>query len=142
MAGVEELRCVMGVPQEFFDRFLSKVFTVHGNASRIDVYSAPELVLSSLPGVTPEAVAEILSKRAEGASISPAELSEMAVRGLLTQNALSMISVSGTSQVYEIASTGRAGEVSHTVKFLAEVGGRGSVKILRWLDLSAREEDP
>lgn len=142
LASIGELRCVMGVTQEFFDRFLSRVFTVHGTASRIDVNSAPEIVLASLPGVTREAVDEILSKRAEGAPVSPAELPEMAARGLLTQKALSMISGSGTSQIYEIASTGRSGqEVSHTVRCLTEVGGRKSVKILRWLDQAGREEN-
>ena len=141
LAGIEELRCVMGVTQEFFDRFLSRVFTVHGNASRMDVSSAPEVVLNSLPGVTREAVEEILSKRAGGVPVSPAELSGMAVRGLLTQKALSMLSGSGISQVYEIDSTGRSGRgISRTVRCLAEVGGRNSVKVLRWVDLATSEE--
>ncbi len=109
LAGIEELRCVAGVTREFFDRFLSRVFTVHGSASRIDPSIASVIVLNSVPGVTREGAAEILSMRSEGAAFSAAELAGMAARGLLTRKAASMLSGRETSQVYEITSTGRAG---------------------------------
>ena len=131
-----------GVSPELFDRFLSRVFTVHGNAARLDASLAPEAVLDSLPGVTREAVEEILSKRAEGEPVSVVELSGMASRGLLTQKAFSLLSGTAASQVYEIRATGRAGrEVSHTVRCLVEVGGRKTVKVLRWVDLADRGDD-
>ncbi len=143
LAGIEELRCVAGVTREFFDRFLSRVFTVHGSASRIDPSIASVIVLNSVPGVTREGAAEILSMRSEGAAFSAAELAGMAARGLLTRKAASMLSGRETSQVYEITSTGRAGgNVSRTVKCLAEVAGGGAVTVLRWVDLAARGEEP
>ncbi len=140
--GVGELRYVKGVPREFYDRFLSRVFTAHGNSSQVNYLHAPEIVLRSLPGVSPEAAAEILERRGGDPPVSPADLAAMAGRGMLTPKGLSMISGRQASKVYEIGSTGRAGNgILHTVRCLAEVGGAGKnkVKILMWLDLAPRE---
>jgi len=144
LASVEELRYIAGITQEFYGRFLSRVFTVHGNASHVNVSEASGIVLGSMPGVSPEAVAEILEKRKEGFPSSPKDLADMATRGLLTQKGLSALSSEATSRVYEITSTGRAGRgVIHVVKCLVTVGGHGidSVRILRWVDLAARGEE-
>ena len=146
LASVEELRYVIGVTQEFYGRFLSRVFTVYGSASRmeVNVSEASGIVLGSLPGVSPEAVEEIQAKQSEGVKFSSAVLADMASRGLLTQKGLSALSIRAFSQVYEITSTGQAGRGAlHTVRCLASVEGRGrkSVKILRWVDLAARGEE-
>lgn len=142
--GVGELRYVKGVTPELFERYLSRVFTVHGNSPRVNVHRAPGAVLRSLPGVSPEAVEEILARRREGPPLSAADLAAMAGRGLLTPQGLSMLSGGETSRVYEIIATGAAGNgVRHTVRCLAEIGDAGGnkVKILEWLDLAPREEE-
>ncbi|MCL1926517.1 MAG: general secretion pathway protein GspK [Syntrophorhabdaceae bacterium] len=145
LASIEELRCVMGVKQEFYDRFLSRVFTVHGSGSQVIAYEASRTVLASLPGVSSEAVAEIMARQSEGSKISSSDLAGMMSRGLLTQRGVLMLSGRSPSQVYEITATGRAGQgMVHTVRCLASVDGRGrgnnSAKILRWVDLVTREE--
>lgn len=145
LASIEELRNVRGVTQELYDRFLSRVFTVHGSGAKVNASEASVIVLNSLPGVSSEAVAEILEKQKEGSKITLADLAGMEVRGLLTQKGLLMFSSGTSSQVYEVISTGRAGErgVIHTVRCLVSVSGRGkdgkSARILRWVDLFIRE---
>jgi general secretion pathway protein K len=139
---IGELRHVIGVAAEFHESFLSKVFTAHGNSPQVNYLLAPAIVLSSLPGVSPEAVAEILARRGEDPPISAADLAGMVARGVLTAEGLAMISGRVASNVYTITSTGRAGTgVSHTVQCLVQVsgGGKKGVKILRWLDQAPRE---
>ncbi len=142
LRSIGELRYVKGVTQEFYDRFLSRVFTAHGDFPQVNVLHAQEMVLRSLPGVSDEAVAEILAKRGEDLPIAPADLAEMAGRGLLTQKGLSMILGSRASRIYEITSTGRAEGVFRTVRCLVEASGTGAgkVRIIGWLDLAPREE--
>ncbi len=48
--GIGELMYVKGVTKEFYEAFLSKVFTVHGNSAQLNFLRAPEIVLRSLPG--------------------------------------------------------------------------------------------
>jgi general secretion pathway protein K len=142
LRGVGELRYVMGVAPEYYDRFLSRVFTAHGNFPQVNAKYAPEIVLSSLPGVSKEAVAEILAKRAADLPVLPADLAEMAGRGLLTPKGLSLVSGGRVSRIYEIIARGRAGAaVFHTIRCLVEVSGTGGdrVKIIGWLDLAQRE---
>ena len=138
---VEELRYVMGVTQELYDRFLSRVFTVHSNTSRVNVSEASRIVLASLPGVSPEAVEEILAIREEKETVSLSDLSNLASRNLLTQKGHYMLANKTASKVYEITSTGMAGRVVHSVRCMVTVGGGGlgkkSAKMLRWVDLAA-----
>ena len=141
---VEELRFVRGVVPELYERFLSRVFTAHGNSPQVSYLLAPETVLRSLPGVSAEAVARILERRGADPPLSPAELAAMVGEGLLTSQGLALIAGSGTSNLYTITATGRAGAgVSHAVRCLAEIsgGGKKGVKILGWLDQAPREVD-
>ena len=139
---VEELRYVKGVTPEFFRRFLSRVFTVHGNSPRVNFLRAPEIVLRSLPGVSPEAAARIVARRGEDPPMNAADLAAMVGEGRMTAQGLALVSGGQASNVYAITATGRAGTgVFHVVRCLAEVTGRGekAVKILRWLDQVPRE---
>ena len=152
LASIEELRNVAGVTRELYDRFLSRVFTVHGNVSlgktlQVNASEASGMVLGVLPGVSADAISEIMVKRSEGLKISLTDLADMEARGLLTQKGRQALSVLSPSRVFEITSTGRAGAgrgVVHTVRCLVSVDGRsgaGSVKVLRWVDLAARGEE-
>jgi general secretion pathway protein K len=144
LRGIGELRYIKGVTREFFDRFLSRVFTVHGNASQVNVLHASEAVLNAIPGVSSEAVAEILEMRRKDFNVSPAELADMAGRGLLTDKGLSMISGRRAARVFEIVATGRAGTgVVHTIRCLMDISGAGNnkVRILKWQDLAPRERE-
>lgn len=139
---VEELRYVKGVTPEFFRRFLSRVFTVHGNSPRVNFLRAPEIVLRSLPGVSSEAAARIVARRGEDPPMNAADLAAMVGEGRMTAQGLALVSGGQASNVYAITATGRAGTgVVHVVRCLAEVTGRGekAVKILRWLDQVPRE---
>jgi general secretion pathway protein K len=140
---VDELRYVRGVSAELHGRFLSRVFTTYSSSPQVNLLYAPKIVLDALPGVSPEAVAEILARRGGDPPLSPADLAAMEGKGMLTPRALAMISGRPLSRVYAITATGRAGPgVVHTVQCLAEVAGAGKnkVKILRWLDLAPPEE--
>jgi general secretion pathway protein K len=144
LRSVEELRYVIGVTPEFHERFLSRVFTVHGYSPGVNVLLAPEIVLNSLPGMSPDAVAEILARRGGDPPVSPVDLAAMAGRGLLTPKALAMVSGRPMSKVYSITATGRAGTgIIHAVRCLAEIAGRGekAVKVLGWLDLAPGEAE-
>jgi general secretion pathway protein K len=134
---VEELRYVMDVTPEFHRRFLSRVFTVHGNSLRVSFRHAPEIVLRSLPGVSPGAVDRILAGRKEDPPISAADLAAMVASGEMTAQALALLSGGDSSNVWTVTATGKAGEgVTRVVRCLTENtgGGRKGVKILRWLD--------
>jgi general secretion pathway protein K len=144
LRSVDELRYVKGVTSEFHERFLSRVFTTYGNSPQVNVQRAPKVVLDALPGVSPEAVAEILARRGGDPPLSAADLAAMAGSGMLTPKGLALLSGRQASRVYSVTATGRAGAaVVHTVRCLAEVGGAGKnkVKILRWLDLAPPEEE-
>ena len=138
---VEELRYVMGVTPEFFQGFLSRVFTANGNSPKVNFLLAPEIVLRSLPGVSPEAAAQIVARRAEDPPMTATDLASMAGEGLTAQG-LALISGGQASNVYTITAMGRAGTgVVHVVRCLAEIagGGKKAVRILRWLDQAPRE---
>jgi general secretion pathway protein K len=138
---VEELRYVKGVTPEFHQGFLSRVFTANGNSPNVNFLRAPEVVLRSLPGVSPEAAARIVARRAEDPPMTAADLAAMVGEGLTSQG-LALISGGQASNAYTITATGRAGTgVVHVVRCLAEIvrGGGKAVKILRWLDQAPLE---
>ena len=141
--GIGELMFVKGVTKEFYEAFLSKVFTAHGNSARLNFLRAPEIVLRSLPGVSAEAADRIVAGRREEPPISAADLAPMVGKGLLTAQALAFITGASASSVYTITATGRAGnDVTRVVRCLVEVSGSGEkgVKMLGWLDRAPREE--
>jgi general secretion pathway protein K len=141
--GIGELMYVKGVTKEFYEAFLSKAFTVHGNSAKVNFPRAPEIVLRSLPGVSAEAADRIVAGRRGETPISAADLAAMVGEGLLTAQGLTLLSGGSSSRAYTITSTGRAGnDVTHVVRCLVEVSGSGEkgVKILGWLDKAQREE--
>jgi len=141
--GVGELMHVKGVTREFHEAFLSRVFTVHGNSAQLNFLRAPEVVLRSLPGVSPEAADRIVAGRREEPPISAAGLASMVGEGLLTAQGLALLSGGSSSSAYTIIATGRAGnDVTRVVRCLVEVSGSGEkgVKMLGWLDKAPREE--
>jgi general secretion pathway protein K len=143
IGGIGELMHVMGVTKEFHEAFLSRVFTAHGNSVQLNLPRAPEIVLRSLPGVSPEAAARIVARRGEAPPMSAADLAAMVGEGLLTAQGLALISGGASSNVYTITATGRAGgDVTRVVRCLVEVSGSGEkgVKMLGWLDKAPREE--
>jgi general secretion pathway protein K len=141
---VGELRYVMGVSPGFHDRFLSRVFTVHGNSPQVSLLDAPEGVLRALPGVSPEAAKEIVARRAAGSSLSHKDLATLTAGLGITAEGLALLSGPRASAVYTITATGSAGGgVVHAIRCLVEVaaGGKKGVMILRWLDQAPREAE-
>jgi type II secretory pathway component PulK len=138
---VGELRYVKGVTPEFYRRFLSRVFTAHGNAPQVSYLYAPEIVLRSLPGVSPEAAAEIVARREADFPLPYEELVAIAAGGRITAEGLALITGRQASTACTITATGKAGGAVHAVRCLAEVaaGRKKGVKILRWLDQAPRE---
>ena len=140
---VGELMFVAGVTKDFYESFLSRVFTAHGNSARLNFLRAPEIVLRSLPGVSAEAAERIVAGRREEPPISAADLAPMVGQGLLTAQGLALLSGGSASSVFTITATGRAGnDVTRVVRCLVEVSGSGEkgVKMLGWLDKAPREE--
>jgi general secretion pathway protein K len=143
LLGVQELSLVKGVTKEFYEVFLSRVFTTHGNSAQVNGLLAPEIVLRSLPGVSPEAVDRILEGRREEPPIAAGDLAAMEGEGLLTAQGLALLSGGASSNVFTITSTGRAGgDVIRVVRCLVEVSGSGGKrgKILEWMDKASRRE--
>ena len=141
--GIGELMYVKGVTKDFHEAFLSRVFTAHGNSPRLSFLRAPEIVLRSLPGVSPEAADRIVAGRRAEPPISAADLAPMVASGMLTAEGLTLLSGVSASNVYTITATGRAGnDVARVVRCLVEVSGSGEkgVKMLGWLDKAPREE--
>jgi general secretion pathway protein K len=142
IVSVDELRYVKGVTPELFDRFLSRVFTTRGNSRQVNFLLAPEFVLRSLPGISSEAAAQIVARRAEDPPPSTAELLAIVGDGLTPWVRSMVFSGGGTSNAFTITATGRAGAgIIHTVRCLAEIsgGGKKGIKILGWLDQAPRE---
>ena len=69
--GIGELMYVKGVTKEFYDAFLSRVFTAHGDSAQLNFPRAPEIVLRSLPGVSAEAADRIVAGRKEERPLPP-----------------------------------------------------------------------
>jgi general secretion pathway protein K len=141
--GIGELMSVQGVTKEFYEAFLSRVFTAHGNSAQLNFLRAPEIVLRSLPGVAAGAADRIVSGRREEPPITAADLAAMVGEGLLTAQGLALLSGGSSSRVYTITAAGRAGnDVARIVRCLVEVSGSGEkgVMMLGWLDKAPREE--
>ena len=141
--GIGELMYVKGVTKEFYEAFLSRVFTVHGDSAQLNFPRAPEIVLRSLPGVSAEAADRIVASRNGETPITAADLAAMVGEGLLTAQGLALLSGGPSSNVYTITATGRAGgDVTRVVRCLVEVAGSGKkgVKMLGWLDMAPRGE--
>ncbi len=140
---IGELMYVKGVTPEFFRGFLARVFTANGNSPHVNFLRAPEAVLRSLPGVSPEAAARIVARRAEDPPMTAAELAAMVGEGLLTAEGLALISGASASNVYSITAVGKAGgNVTQAVRCLAELSGTGEkgVKIRGWQENVSPEE--
>lgn len=141
--GIGELAYVKGVTKEFFESFLSRVFTAHGNSPQVNLLRAPEIVLRSLPGVSAGAADRIIAGRGGETPISTADLAAMVGEGLLTAQGLALLSGAASSNVYTITATGRAGgDVTRIVRCMVEVSGSGEkgVKMIGWLDKAPRED--
>ena len=141
--GIGELLYVKGVTKEFYEAFLSRVFTTHGNSAQVSFLRAPEIVLRSLPGVSAEAADRILAGRRGETPVSVGDLAAMAGEGLLTARGLALLSGGSSSNVYTITATGKAGgDVLRIVRCLVGVSGSGEkgVKMLGWLDKAPRGE--
>ena len=141
--GIGELLYVKGVTKEFFEAFLSRVFTTHGNSAQVSFLRAPEIVLRSLPGVSAEAADRIVAGRRGESGISAVDLAAMVGEGLLTAQGLALLSGGSSSNVYTITATGKAGgDVTRVVRCLVGVSGSGGkgVKMLGWLDKAPRGE--
>lgn len=76
---VSELSLVQGIPLDVY-RELSKYFTVHTRASRVDPQAASKEVLLAIPGLSPEAVERYIQERelAEDAGTSRVPLDLLA----------------------------------------------------------------
>ena len=140
--GIGELMYVKGVTREFYEGFLSRVFTAHGNSPQVNVLRAPEIVLRSLPGVSDGAVERIVSLRGGGSPVSAADLAAMAGEGLLTAQGLALLSGGSSSNFYTITATGKAGNNAiRVVRCLVEISGAGEhgVRTLGWNDKASRQ---
>jgi general secretion pathway protein K len=76
---VSELSLVLGIPLDVY-RELSKYFTVHTRASRVDPQAASKDVLLAIPGLSAEAVERYVQERelAEDGAASPVPLDLLA----------------------------------------------------------------
>jgi general secretion pathway protein K len=140
LAAVDELLSVKGVTPDLYGRFLSKVFTVHGNSPSVDINQAPVEVLRVLPGITAEAADAIVTLRRDNPFRSPAEVATFLSGQDLPLTAIPMVSISSAARVYAITSVGVAGgKIARGVSCRVEIGAGGpkSVKILRWMDYVA-----
>lgn len=143
LAAVDELLAVKGVTPDLYGRFLSRVFTVHGNSLSVDINDAPVEVLRLLPGFTPEAAAAVVSRRRSEPFRSPAEVAVFLAEANVPATTVKSFSTTSMTRVYTITSVGKAGgKLSRVVACRVEIGAGGSksVKILRWLDYVAAGE--
>jgi type II secretory pathway component PulK len=143
LEGIDELSAIKGVTRDFFTRFLSRVFTVHGSSASVDINAAPPEVLRVLPGFTSEAAEAAVSKRRENPFRSPHEVAAFLMEAGITAETVSILSTSRGTRFYTIVSTGRsAGGVARTVECLVDIESAGGkpIKILRWRDYVAAGE--
>ena len=141
---VEELKSVLGVTPGFYRAFLSHVFTVAGGGP-IDVNRASETVLRALPGMTEEAVVAILAKRQEAPIRDPSQLAALLGQGGtgVPSSAFSLLAVTAPTVAVTLTATGRSGSVVRAVRCLVSIdgAGKGSVKIVRWVDKPEMDEE-
>lgn len=140
LAAVDELLSVQGVTPEIYGRFLSKVFTVHGNSLSVDINEAPVEVLRVLPGFTAEAADNVVSRRLVNPFRSPAEVAIFLAEVNVPAATVKFFSTASPTRIYTITSVGRAGgRISRAVACRIVIGGAGakSVRIIRWTDYVA-----
>ena len=140
LASIDELLSVKGVTPEQFGRLFSRIFTVHGLSSSIDINSSPVEVLQVLPGFTPEAAQAVVARRHEAPFRSPAEVLQFLAEQGVPMTALPIFSFSSSSRVYTITSVGKSGDrISRGIECRVDFTGKApkSVKILRWVDYVA-----
>jgi general secretion pathway protein K len=140
LAALDELLAVKGVTPDLYTRLLSRVFTVHGSSPLVDVNSAPLEVLLALPGFTQQAADALIALRRQNPFRTPAEVTVFLAGQGIPLAPVPMFSTAQSSQVYTIASVGKAGEkIARSVECQVKIGAGGpkSVKILRWADYVA-----
>ncbi len=140
LASIDELLFVKGVTPEQFGRLFSKIFTVYGFSTSVDINASPVEVLQVLPGFTPDAARAVVARRHESFFRSPAEISQFLAEQGIPMTALPMFSLSRSSRIYTITSVGKAGDrISRGIECRVDFTGVGpkSVKILRWVDYVA-----
>jgi len=140
LASVDELLFVKGVTPEQFGRLFSKIFTVYGFSTSVDINASPVEVLQVLPGFTPDAARAVVARRHESFFRSPAEISQFLAEQGIPMTALPIFSLSRSSRIYTITSVGKAGDrISRGIECRVDFTGVGpkSVKILRWVDYVA-----
>ncbi|HZD54613.1 MAG TPA: type II secretion system protein GspK, partial [Candidatus Aquicultoraceae bacterium] len=143
-AGAWELRHVRGVDPEFFDRFLSAVFTAEGGGPGVNVNLTPVEVLEALPGFTPELAARVDSRRRSLPFRSAADVAAFLAGEGVKPPSIPLFSTARASRAYTITSAGRAGgEIVRSVRCTIELRGGGNpYKIKRWEDhVASREEN-
>jgi type II secretory pathway component PulK len=145
LESIEELRSMRGVTPEFYERVLSKVFTVYGGTLQVNVNDAPVEVLRALPGFTPEAADRLVRRRKESPFRSHAELSAFLGEEGVRTEALPYLSTASFSRRFTITSTGTSGgTVVRVVRCTIDLagGGPGMVTVVRWEDqVSLGEEE-
>ena len=140
MTAVDELLSVKGVTPDLYGGFLSRIFTVHSNATSVDINEAPVEVLRVLPGFTAEAVDALVALRRENPFRTPADVTTFLTGQGLPLTAVPFLSTSSLGRVYTVTSVGKAGgKNARGVSCRVEMGAGGpkSVKILRWMDYVA-----
>lgn len=143
IACLDELLSVSGVTPELYARLLSRVFTVYGLSSSVDVNAAPLEVLRALPGFTPQAAGAVAARRRENPFRSPAEMAAFLAEAGASPAAAAILSTGSKGRVYTITSVGKAGgRTARGIECRVEIAGTGakSVKIIRWTDYVALDE--
>ena len=140
LAAIDELLAIKGVTPDLYTRFLSRVFTVHGGSPLVDVNAAPREVLLALPGFTAQAADALITQRRQNPFRTPAEITVFLGGQGVPLAAVPMLSTVKSSQVYTLASMGKAGgKIARSIECRVEIGSGSakSVKILRWADYVA-----
>jgi type II secretory pathway component PulK len=144
VAAVGELQYVMGMPRDFFDGFVSKVFTAQAVGAVVDINAAPVELLGAMPGITPELARAIADRRKESPFGGPTHVAQFLGGAGVAAVDLARFSAGGFSRAFTVSSTGHAGgNARRTVSCLVEIGGIGEnpVRMIQWNDRVAESED-
>lgn len=136
LASVGELRHVRGVTPEFYERFLSVVFTVDSGMPGVNPNVAPIEVLRVLPGFTPELAALAVARREETPFRSSSDVAAFLAAEGGGPSSILMFSTAAAFPAYTITSIGRAGgDISRVIRCTVEVrSGPRMFRIRRWED--------
>lgn len=143
LAALEELQYVKGMTPRFYDRFVAKVFTVHGGGA-VNINVAPVDVLAALPGVSAELAQAIAARRDERPFSGLPDVVQFLGGTGFSPPATAMFTTVNLTPVYTIRAEGTvAGKASRTISCLAEIGGTGEnpVRMIGWKDLVAGDEE-